>query len=526
MDRRTFLGTGLVSVSSLLAAPKYARAKAAVSSPDSQQTLLFWDLWRLDRRSKLEHRQGEPEWREEATYVEPNIGALAAWPTVYQEGNRWRMLYSAEWKPYSLMVADSDDGLHWHPSPQPGIKPVGEKRAPHHIFTLPGGSSGAVYIDPVSDQSERFKAFVHQQGDPVAERAIRDPKHRWHEIAKREGSKRYINEEFTLVSADGLHWKERRDLAWSTADWHPEPPIYGYYNHHSKKHMMTVRPGWGDRRQCLQSTTDFRHWSGPELLFQPDALDSELIEHYGLPVFPYADGYVGLLWIFHCESDEPTRAFNRFVGPLDCQLAFSDDGVRFTRGLREPFIPTNAPGEHGGGAIEPSCLVEADNEIRIYSSASKVHHGKGSDARRLGLADSNAILLHTLRKDGFMYLEGRGDWARFTTKPLTLTDATLTMNALAPAGEVRYQLTDMESRPIAGYTFDDCSSLAADDAFNFPLRWRDKNAEELVGKIVRLEVAMRHARLYAFRGGFHFIDAQDRSMIQDGKPIVTRHLPH
>ena len=66
---------------------------------------------------------------------------------------------------------------------------------PTTSLTLPGGSSGAVYIDPVSDQAERFKAFVHQQGDPVAERAAKDPNHRWHEIAKQEGSKRYINEE-------------------------------------------------------------------------------------------------------------------------------------------------------------------------------------------------------------------------------------------------------------------------------------------------------------------------------------------
>ena len=41
---------------------------------------------------------------------------------------------------------------------------------------------------------------------------------------------------------------------------------------------MTVRPGWGDRRQCIQSTIDFRTWSGPESLLQPDALDEELIE--------------------------------------------------------------------------------------------------------------------------------------------------------------------------------------------------------------------------------------------------------
>ena len=30
---------------------------------------------------------------------------------------------------------------------------------------------------------------------------------------------------------------------------------------------------------------------------------------------------------------------------------------------------------------------------------------------------------------------------------------TLTMNASAPFGEIRYQLTDLESQPVDGYTF-------------------------------------------------------------------------
>ncbi len=340
-----------------------------------------------------------------------------------------------------------------------------------------------------------------------------------------EGAKRYLNEEFTLVSQDGIRWEERRDLGWSLPDWHPEPPIFGFYDRHHQKHAMTVRPGWGDRRQCLQSTTDFQNWSGPELLLQPDPLDDELIELYGMPVFPYGDGYVGLLWIFHCESSQPTRGFNRFVGPLDCQLAFSHDGIRFVRSHRDPFIATNPLGEHGGGAIEPSCLVQTDDELRIYSSASKVHHGRSRDAARLGVHQSSSILLHTLRRDGFMYLEALGDWGEFTSKPLTMLDDKLTMNAAAPLGEVRYQLADLDSRPIEGFTFDACEPLQTEDALSYPLRWRNRSLEDVVGKIVRLQVTMRHAQLYAFRGRFHFIDAQDRWLIEDGKPINTTALP-
>ena len=224
------------------------------------------------------------------------------------------MLYSANWKPYSLMVAESDDGRRWRPLAEPTIKPSSGKLAPHHLYTLPDGSGGGVYFDPIAADGFPFKVFVHQRGDAVVKRAIADPAHRWHKVAKQQGARRYVVDEYTLVSADGLHWKPRLDMAWSAADWHPEPPIFAYYNRRAGRHHMTVRPGWGDRRQCIQSSQDFCDWSGPELLLQPDALDRELIEFYGMPVFPYGDGYVGLLWVFHCgilRADARIQSFHR-----------------------------------------------------------------------------------------------------------------------------------------------------------------------------------------------------------------------
>ncbi len=537
MDRRQFIqSAGTVTAASLVTAahlhgdetsndqsPAAARSRTTGSWFDPTRTWHFFDLWHFDHLDQLKLRQGRAQWQPEATFVDPPIGNLSAWPTVFRDeaSGRWRMLYSAGWKPHQLMIAESDDGRRWRPLPQPDIQPEGGKIAPHHLFTLPDGSGGGVYLDPVAADGFPFKVFVHRQGKPAYERAIADPKHRWHELARRAGPQKYINDEFTLVSRDGIHWESRLDLAWSLPDWHPEPPIFGFFNRFTQQHAMTVRPGWGDRRQCLQTTGDFKNWSGPRLLLQPDLLDEELIELYGMPTFPYGDGYVGLLWVFHCESTEPTRGFNRFTGPLDCQLVFSHDGIRFDRGLREAFIAAGKPGEAIGGAIEPSCLVETDDEIRIYSSASKVHHGRSRDAKRQGVEDVASITLHTLRKDGLTFLETAGDQGRFISKPLVLLSPELNINGSSPRGEVRFQLTDMESRPVAGFTFEDSVALMADDSMRFTVRWNKGRLEDIVGKIVRLEVQMRHARLFAIRGHFHFIDAQDRSLIQDGQPIAV-----
>ena len=118
-----------------------------------------------------------------------------------------------------------------------------------------------------------------------------------------------------------------------------------------------------------------------------------------------------------------------------------------------------------------------------------------------------------------MYIESSGDWGRLITRPLVMLDSTFSMNAAAPTGEVVIQLTDIESRPIEGFTFEEFLPMKFDDQLRFPLRWSNASIQSLVGRIIRMEVRLRHARLYAIRGHLHFIDAQDRWLIEDGKPL-------
>jgi hypothetical protein len=394
------------------------------------------------------------------------------------------------------------------------------------VFTLEDGSAGGVYLDPVARDGRPFKIFAHQQGDAVFRRAQKDPNHRWHEIARKEGSKRYMTEELTLVSRDGLTWEIDAGGRWGLPDWHPEPPLFGFYQRDQRRHAMTVRPGWGDRRVCIQTSDDCQRWSGPELLFQPDPLDLDLVQHYGMPVFPYDIYYVGLLWIFHTGDAEPLRSFNQFVGPIDCQLAYSYDGIRFTRGPRRPLVPRNRDGEHGCAVVQPSCLIETENEIRIYSGAGKIMHGMSRTTETARKRELFAITQHTLRKDGFTYLRPRGDWGRFLSKPMTLNRTGLTMNALASFGEIRYQITDLESRPVKGFTFEECVPLRDVDSLTHPLSWREGKLETLVNKVFRLETRLRNARLFSIRGDWHFLDAQDRWMLDDNKPINTALFDH
>ena len=133
-------------------------------------------------------------------------------------------------------IAGHLSGNLWPPS-------LGKKRAPQHLFTLDHGSAGGVYLDPVATDGFPFKVYAHDNGEPVFRRALADPKHRWHKIAKAEGLKRYMNDEVTLVSRDGINWRANPALNWGLPNWHPEPPIFGFYDRAKKRHAMTVRPG-------------------------------------------------------------------------------------------------------------------------------------------------------------------------------------------------------------------------------------------------------------------------------------------
>ncbi len=131
----------------------------------------FLDYWHFHRADNVELCQGQAVWQKDKTYVDPLRAKindhLNSWATVWQDrsSGKWRMVYSAKWTPLTLMAAESDDGFDWRPLACPDIQPTGEKLAPHHIFTLPGGSGGGVYLDPEARDGFPFKLFAHQMGE-------------------------------------------------------------------------------------------------------------------------------------------------------------------------------------------------------------------------------------------------------------------------------------------------------------------------------------------------------------------------
>lgn len=106
------------------------------------------------------------------------------------------------------------------------------------------GSVGGLYLDPEAADGCRFKMFAHRMGRAVIDDARRDAKHPQHAEAMRPEPFEHLADELTLVSRDGLKWEVRRDYDCAQPHWHPEPPLFGFWNEREKRHGMTVRPGY------------------------------------------------------------------------------------------------------------------------------------------------------------------------------------------------------------------------------------------------------------------------------------------
>ncbi len=452
--------------------------------------LLFFDDTHLMAKMNLARRIGQPQLVPEGTFQDLNSDASFGYPNVFpnEQTGGWRMLYQAltrEPTHFLPLVLDSDDGVAWRIPDLTDTVPIAQRILPNQVqpATLDRfGEWGPCYYDErAPDPAERIKGFVCKGHGPGT------------------GKK----DSWIVVSPDGLTW---RDLAGKL--WHPygsDPTICPFWNRYRNSYVLIIRPNNGDRRIAVMETPDWDTFSSVELALNPDALDPDMAEIYGMPTFAYGDMFIGLIWLY--QVTPTSTQHGKFVGgKIDCQLAYSYDGWHFQRGLRDPLIANPSPGQYGAGCILPTSMVVTGSQIRLYSCAMRMEHAIFDE--ELGPQEA-AILLHRLRLDGFVYLETCGGDAWLKTRALLVDGDNLSLNVEVPDGEVTAEITDADGNPIEGYRFDDCAPCRDDDMAWTPV-WRNgKQFGALKGRAVQLAVRIRAGRLYAINGDFQKLTAKE-----------------
>jgi hypothetical protein len=451
----------------------------------------FFDDWSLISYHNLQRRLGKPCYQPHATLEDALTEGTWNFPTVTRlpDTGKYIGLYGAaadcpnadqyvkklnmKFRPRNqvLCYAQSYDGIHWT---RPDLTDIsqfeGPRHAPNQVFGSNYSIDGApVYYDPYDpDPNRRFKYLVNMVP------ALHHPGHR-----------------ALAVSPDAIHW----DIA---HEFHQLPstdtPSSVFYHHEKQCYILNVRAFGGDRRIFFQETTDWENFSEPQLIMHPDPQDPPLVGFYGMPVFRYENLFIGLLWWIH--ADPSTGGLPN--GPIDCALAYSYDGSHFNRAYHRPFIERNELGEHGGGCIYAgSMLVDENHTIRFYSGGSKAEHFQNQS-----LTDA-ALILHTLRLDGFVYFATPAGKGSLRTRPITITGDDLRINARSPWGGIRVQILDEKAQPLPGFTYEDCEPLFGDELFWTP-RWKNgKTFGQAKSDLRRqIEIEINTGEIFALRGDF------------------------
>ncbi len=370
------------------------------------------------------------------------------------------------------LLVESDDGIHWEIPDLADKVPLPDRAFPNQVLPMDRFGQWDHYFDEKTDDpQERLKGLITSDKGALL----------W-------------------TSPDGLVWREVEGVEWRPGS--PDPPSMAFWNEMRQSYVIMARPGRNPhpRRLAVSETKDWRSFSESELTLRADALDLPLTELYGNPAFPYEDMFVGFVWVYNTvpyRADDPTTHRKYYGGRTYGQLSYSYNGWHFQRSLREPFIPNAPTGELGAGIMRPmSMIVDDDQCIRIYSSASKLEHGYHIQGTDLG-----ALVMHRLRLDGFMYLESAGGAGILGTRPIFWRGGEVRLNVQS-GQEARVQVTDGQGQTIEGYEFDNCEPFAGDELFWVP-RWKSGMGMAALGnQLLRLEISLENARLYAIRGDF------------------------
>jgi len=255
-----------------------------------------------------------------------------------------------------------------------------------------------------------------------------------------------------------------------------------HFNRLTGRYQIMVRPGHGDRRVAIVESPDLRQWTLPRLVMGPDEQDSAAAQFYAMPAFQYQGLWLGLLWVM----DTPPESRGGATGPMHVQLTWSYDGLNWTRGPRQPFIPIRPPGDYGHGAIEASSLVvDAQGNIRIYANGFISDHKDVFPTQEAGTPPSQ-LLSYSLRADGFMSLNATEKSALISTRVVTCNPSKIRVNGNF-RGELKAELRDEQGKAIKGFSFNESTPVTG-DVTNALLAWR---GQKRVHDAVKTSVALR-----------------------------------
>ena len=276
-------------------------------------------------------------------------------------------------------------------------------------------------------------------------------------------------------SPDGLKWSEPQESK-GFAGYHCDTHNNAFWDERSGKYVWFTKAFLGERLVARFESTDFVNWKSSGVVLRSTVAEGRTHQTYCLPVFPYANGYLGFVMMYHAGTDRT----------VDCELAWSPDTVNWTRvAPGTSFIPRGPKGSYDGACIyAPSGpAIAQDGKLLIFYGGDFFPHQ--------GWKRHCLPCLARVRVDGFAGYEPTtsGVEAAVITQPLLVT------GPIQVSADVR-GLLNVSVLDEPGFT----GAVIGGDVTDGEVKWPGHDAAALRGKMVRLKFTLRDAKLYAFRG--------------------------
>lgn len=388
--------------------------------------LFFDDQWLVGRDNMVRH-YGKPKLIDDSVYKDSNLSPCVGQINVFEVSkNDFLMIYTG----YNcdrktvICAAKSTDGIHWKAHNVAKENGIENPIAPNQCIDSGICEAVAVIDDFKAPKSERFKLL---------------------------SSDCLYGTEFRcdcrlMTSQNGTKYN-KTDIKWHNTLMGCEPLGSALYDEKKDTYFIYCRPVWGDRRICKIETKDFKNFTEPELVLQADSIDEPLMDIQGMFAFNYEGIKIGYLYCYHVPPEPKDKAID---GKVDCQLAYSLNGRAFQRSLREPFMGNGAPGSLSEGMIWPSAMRRGKNgDIYITSSVSALEHGY------FQVQGAGAIVTHSLRCDGWVYLEPKAGQGRICTRCMYYEGGGFGINIECPSGTATVALYDDDIVPRLGHRLRD-----------------------------------------------------------------------
>jgi hypothetical protein len=441
-------------------------------------------------------------------YDQPWEGNASGYPTVFQDGDIYRMYYRGhrylvDDKPLRqaqgevVCYAESRDGIKW-------VKPkLG-------LFDWP----------PTRNNSGKKSNNIIWRGGPETHNFApfkdTNPNCRENERYKAIGGTVSSKGLLTFKSADGIHWSKmsKRPVvtkgafdSHNTCFWDPERKRYAMYVRYFSKGKFS-----GLRSIGVSYSKDFVTWSKPVGLAYPGSPPQQMYTNQVAPYFRaphilmgFPTRYVARALNEHGKRLDPvglrsrlTKAYKRVGTDLTDGVFMTSRNGRSFRRWDEAFL---RPGPQAAGHWiygdnyqtyglwkTKSSIPGTPNEISMHFSE-HAWLDKDHQARR-----------YTMRIDGFVSVRAPFKGGEFITKPLRFSGRRLTINyATSAAGSVRIEIQDADGKPLSGFSLSDCPEHYG-DTIRQVITWKaGSNVDQLAKKTVRLRFVLKDADLYSLQ---------------------------